>query len=326
VQSAIVAAAVDSRNGSLWFATAKRLYQAQPNDSVARRAPLAHLGAVQDVAVVADTFAPTAEWRKPAAGTARATSQPELLVAYSDDGTGVAEDGLSLARDGNALEADCTQDAESRRFLCQPEPLDDGTYTLSARVSDAAGNVSERVTTTVTVDTQAPQVALDGGDARFIASDEATISGSVDEAVSQLTVAGEPRPLDGKRSFSRTISLDEGDGSYEFSVEATDAAGNSTQRSLTITRDTIAPSRVAADAVTIEANGDGTVTLTAQDGAVEANATVVVERERDGEVRTVRATDDGAFELTVSGGERAIYRIRLRDRAGNRSDETPVSA
>ncbi|MDO9356908.1 MAG: Ig-like domain-containing protein, partial [Solirubrobacteraceae bacterium] len=104
--------------------------------------------------------------------------------------------------------------------------LADGAYTFSVRHTDRAGNVSNAVQTTFTVDGTAPQVSAVSWDERtgrftFTAGPGGTVTCSLDGGAFVPCVS----PIDGS-------ALEP--GSHELVVQSIDTAGNRTERRLTI--------------------------------------------------------------------------------------------
>ena len=109
-----------------------------------------------------------------------------------------------------------------------PAGLADGDYTFRVTATDAAGN-STTATRAFTVDTQPPQVSIDGGPTGQIDDARPTFgfSSTDDAATFECTIdTGTPSfsPCSGDTSDQPDANL--ADGSYTFRVRATDAAGN----------------------------------------------------------------------------------------------------
>ena len=135
------------------------------------------------------------------------------------------------------------------------EGLAPGTYEVTLKAVDSSGNESEAVVITVTiVDTTAPLLsgvnditlaAVDANGAASAGQLQAAASDLVDGAVEiVLSVGGEALP--------QNFPL----GATEVTVTATDAAGNTSSDTLTVTvTDQTAPVIVSASGVTFEATG-----------------------------------------------------------------------
>ncbi len=115
-----------------------------------------------------------------------------------------------------------------------PIPLEgDGRHLFAVRATDGAGNASEPQTRTWTTDTAPPALRLDaealagsGADPSFTftVQDESEVSLTC-AFVQRFTRLAAPAPLETCASGQQTFR-DLGAGTWEFSVQAVDAAGN----------------------------------------------------------------------------------------------------
>ena len=176
-----------------------------------------------------DTHAPDTTIESGPSGTVASTS---ATLSFSASETGTFECRV----DGAAQWTTCS----SPRTLTG---LGQGAHSLAVRARDSAGNLdatpAER---TWTVDTQAPETAIESGPSGLVAVDEATFTlgssegGSTFECqvdgASQWTACSSPRTLTGL-----------GQGAHSFRVRARDAVGNvdATPAERTWTVDTHAP-------------------------------------------------------------------------------------
>ena len=145
-------------------------------------------------------------------GTADAGS---TVTLYDTDGTTVVGTGL----------------AASGVFTITTSVLGEGTHTLTARATDAAGNQGASSTAFhVTIDTVAPAVAIttiEGGDDLINAAEAAggvTVSGTA-EIGATLTVNGAAVTVDASGAWTTSVAP-AGDGPLMVTAVATDAAGN----------------------------------------------------------------------------------------------------
>src|SRR6266850_2385767 len=148
----------------------------------------------------------------------------------------------------------------------QAQALPDGSYIIKATVLDAVGNTATTVTQAITVDAVPPAVAIvtiEGGDNIINAAEAAggvQISGTA-EIGSTLAVNGSAVTVDGTGHWTTAVTP-VGQGALVVTAVATDAAGNSTSTSTTLTVDTIAPP--VATPVTLAAGTEDTAyTVTA---------------------------------------------------------------
>ncbi len=149
-----------------------------------------------------------------------------------------------------------------------------------------------------------------------------TVTGVVNEQAT-VTVNGQPATVtpgpSGTFLFSREgVALVEGPN--PITVTATDTASNTSTVTITVTLDTAAPADPDLDRIDIsDPDANGQVTVTGQDGAVEAGATVTITNTRTGASVTVTANANGAFTAQLAGQRGDTYNIRVTDAAGNTS-------
>lgn len=225
------------------------------------------------------------------------------------------------------------------------DPLSNGNYNLSVIVSDAAGNNSEPVNVSLTVNTVAPAPVL-----TFDIYDN---NGTTPELVSNNGFTNDSTPvLRGTAAAGAFVNLLQGDtvigsaqadasgvwrfetsalddGTYAFSVQVVDAAGNVSEPTgpITVNIDTVAPAAVAGFTVTDNVggttgelnNGDATDDNTpALSGTAEAGSTVSI---YDGTVLlgTATAGTDGSWTFTTEALSNRVhtFTVTVTDAAGN---------
>ena len=311
-------------------------------------------GRSEAVAFTVDTITPA-----PAASLVITNDATDTTVpngGFTNDDTpvvsGTAEAGsLVTIYDGATALGSVTADAGgSWRFVSRA--LSQGTHTLSARVTDAAGNVSAPSSTaTVVVDTAAPApVTLaasnnNGSTATPIASNGITndstplLTGTA-EAGSRILISDGNTVLgsvtagsNGQWSFT-TPTL--ADGPHTLSVTATDAAGNTSEAVLlTLTVATAAPAPVADLTVSDNVGGvqgglangavtdDATPTLTGTTGA----GNIVTVYDGTTLLGSVTAGTNGVWTFTtgaLSNGAHTLN-VTVTNAAGNTSAATPFN-
>ena len=190
--------------------------------------------------------------------------------------SGTAEIGSSLTVNGSAVTVDGTG-----HWTTSVTPAGQGALVVTAVATDTAGN-STTTSTTLTVDTIAPAVAIttiEGGDNIINAAEAAggiQISGTA-EIGSSLTVNGSAVTVDGTGHWTTSVTP-AGQGALVVTAIATDAAGNSTSTSTTLTVDTIAPGGGTPDLVASSDSGvssaDNITDVTAPSFTVALNPTV----------------------------------------------------
>ncbi|WP_247365049.1 Ig-like domain-containing protein, partial [Ralstonia pseudosolanacearum] len=207
--------------------------------------------------------------------------------------------------DGTTLLGTTTADASGNWTFTPTTALIDGSHSLTATATDAAGNVSTASSAfTLTVDTAAPATPVIGTVTDAVAPVTGTITagGSTNDANPTLTGIAEGNSTvsifdgttllgtttadaSGNWSYTPTTALT--DGSHSLTATATDAAGNVSPASsaFTLTVDTAAPAApvigtvtddVAPITGTVAAGGSTNDTTPTLAGTAEANSTINV--------------------------------------------------
>ncbi|MER0394976.1 Ig-like domain-containing protein [Vibrio vulnificus] len=225
-----------------------------------------------------------------------------------------------------------------------PTPVE-GDNTIIVRQTDAAGNTSGSSTLTFTLDTtapDAPQISLDtdsGSSADDLLTNKGdfTVTGTEESAKVEYFVNGEwtttaPTPVEGDNTII---------------VRQTDAAGNTSGSStLTFTLDTTAQAGtvsvdpITSDDVITETEKNQTITVTGSATGGDIKTGDVVTAIINGKEYTGSVSEDGAWELSVSGSDLAVdtafeVTVNSTDTAGNevtskgesvhRFDDTPIN-
>jgi hypothetical protein len=189
-------------------------------------------------------------------------------------------------------------------------PVTDGAFVIHAIARDAAGNVTT-VDRTVNVDSVAPVITITAPAANFVTKlATAHITGTVaDASAVTLTLNAQPLPLTGT-SFAADVDLT-AEGKNDFAIVATDAAGNSATKTVSIVRDTVAPTVTVASPAKGSVVGANPVLVrgTAQDATA---LTVTV----DGTAATVTGE---AFEASIDNLTEGphVFQVVATDAAGN---------
>lgn len=214
----------------------------------------------------------------PAVPSITSPSEGAFVNSGSVTVSGSAEPG-SVVRIFEGVDQRAQRTADGLGSWSVAVPFADGTHTITATATDAAGNQSVPTgARTFTVDTVAPPVPsiTDPAAGAFLSSSAVTVTGTAEPgstvkvlegaAVKGTTTAG------GAGAYSVTIAF--ADGAHTIAVTATDAAGNASARSdsRTFTVDTIAP---AAPVFTAPAQGSAVATSDVPlAGTAEAGSTV----------------------------------------------------
>ena len=196
----------------------------------------------------ADTAPPTVSMTAPTAGAA--VSGTVTLSANASDNVGVV--GVQFLV--NAAVTGAEDIAAPYSINWNTTGLANGSYTLSARARDAAGNQTTSTTITVTVNNTAPTDTTPPTVSITAAPRRAAVSGTVAltaNAFDNIGVAGVQFVVNGIATGSEdtaspySISWDTtalANGSYSLSARARDAAGNqTTSATITVTVNNTAP-------------------------------------------------------------------------------------
>ena len=238
---------------------------------------------------------------------------------------GIAEAGstVTLFVDGTITEVTATADVTGAFTITLPEKVD-GTYDLTFTARDGAGNTSsESSVFSLTVDTIAPSEpsittttsltndstpAIEG-----VAEAGSTVTLFVDGETTGVTATADGTT--GAYTIAPTEALS--DGAYALTVTATDAAGNISDASdsLSITIDATAPGKPSIITTTSLTN-DATPTI---EGIAEAGSTVEL---FNGDVSLGTTTADGttgAYTITPAELSDGAYSLTVTatDTAGN---------
>ncbi|EJL6399167.1 Ig-like domain-containing protein, partial [Vibrio navarrensis] len=207
-----------------------------------------------------------------------------------------------------------------------PTPVE-GENTIIVRQTDAAGNTSGSSTLTFTLDTtapDAPQISLDT-DSGSLADDfltnkgDFTVAGTEEGATVEYFVNGEwtttaPTPVEGENTIV---------------VRQTDVAGNTSGSStLTFTLDTTAQAGtvsvdpITSDDVITETEKNQTITVTGSATGGDIKGGDVVTAIINGNEYKGSVSEDGTWELLVSGSDLAVdtafeVTVDSSDAAGN---------
>jgi hypothetical protein len=160
-----------------------------------------------------------------------------------------------------------------------PTALSDGTRTVTASVTDPAGNAGTD-SQTLTVDTTAPTVSITGGASALTKDATPDISGISDAAAgTTVTVTVSDQSLTGLVQSEGTWSVTAArleDGAHQILVSVADAAGNPAGAAQWLTTDTVAPAvAITGGATATTEDLDPTITGTS-DAAPGTTVTVSI--------------------------------------------------
>ncbi|WP_181360319.1 Ig-like domain-containing protein, partial [Vibrio splendidus] len=296
------------------------------------------------------------------AGSNHSNDSTPTFVGLSEAGARVSIRVTNNAGDPVTLEPDYVTVGQDGTWSYTPTTeLTDGSYTWIAEVMDAAGNTATSSSTTLNIDTVVPtlsDVGLEAGsdtgrlDDDGITNDTTpTFSGTAEKGNKiELTLFNASSPDTAAYTFSMTVTESDGSwrldtttlaqGTYQWTVVATDAAGNTSEASSThsLVIDTeIVGFDAGLDSSTDSGSSDSDdITNAAQvklSGQGEVGATVTLTslvNSTTGVAVTVPTTtatvdSEGNWVLTApSLGADGTYEwtVTIVDIAGNRATET----
>ncbi|MCU8423650.1 Ig-like domain-containing protein, partial [Vibrio vulnificus] len=264
---------------------------------------------------------------------------PSAPTVTLDTDSGSKADDF-LTNDGSYTVTDIEDGATVEYFVdgewTTTEPVAvEGENTIIIRQTDEAGNSSESSTLTFTLDTtapDAPQINLDT-DSGSLADDfltnkgDFTVAGTEEGATVEYFVNGEwtttaPTPVEGDNTII---------------VRQTDAAGNTSGSStLTFTLDTTAQAGtvsvdpITSDDVITETEKNQTITVTGSATGGDIKTGDVVTAIINGNEYKGSVSEDGSWELSVSGSDLAVdtafeVTVNSTDAAGNEVTSTGES-
>ena len=282
--------------------------------SVRARDAAGNTGAAATSDYELDTSPPGA----PSIDSAPASPGSALSPSWAFSGEAGAALECRLAR-GAAVVSDWASCSSPHAFDLSGQP--DGTYTFSARASDAAGNTGPAATSDYRLDTTAAAVQIDSGPGA-VGHDRSprwAFSAETGASFECRLVRGASTVSDWT-SCASPASMDlsgEPDGGYTFSVRASDTAANQgPSASSDYVLDTVAPGAPAIDAGPRSPSRDRSPTwaFSGEDGAS-------LECRLQGAGAPVAdwhgCTSPATFDLRGQGDGRYTLAVRATDAAGN---------
>ena len=251
---------------------------------------------------IADSIAPAVQITSPAADSWHSGGSLQVV--------GTVQDASPVSIDVNGV----TTMASSGTFHATV-PTTEGSFLIRATVTDAAGNIGT-AQVTVNVDSNPPVISVTSPAPGLVTSQSSfTLSGTItDTSTVTLLMDGAPLALTGN-AFSTVIALDS-DGKKTVTLTATDQGGNTSTRSVEVTRDTVAPQIAVASPA---ANAIAGAVPVALSGTIQdATATTVTV---DGSVASVTGE---AWQVSIDGLTEGAttFTIVATDAAGNTTSIT----
>jgi hypothetical protein len=236
---------------------------------------------------------------------------------------GSTEPNAEVVLSVDGVPAGSTVADETGAWSISTGPLSDGSHTLEAQATDAAGNTATDSVTLI-IDTQTQVSILAPTDGAVLTDATPSISGTAEPGASiSISVDGNvigTTTAAGDGSWSFTPSADLPDGEHSIVVEAADAVGNTASDTVDIEIDTQTQVSITspADASVI---GDATPTVS---GQAEPGASIVILV--DGVEQGSTTTDENGnwsfvIETELSEGAHSIE-AQAVDAAGNDASDT----
>lgn len=221
---------------------------------------------------------PTATIVSPTQGSVLGASEQDIVLEMSDaGGSGLNETTVVFTVNGKSHAGDLsfTDHESKRRATYHATGLNDGQNTITFRVTDNDGNVSELATTTFVVSTTAPSLTVNTPTEGLITnSNRLTVTGSTTPGSDAVTIAdvkvnnaSVKLSGDSTKTFSHEVTLTEGKNT--ITIVSTDSIGKATTVTRHVTLDTKAPiiTDVVAEATTVDSGGTIKITFKVADVA-----------------------------------------------------------
>lgn len=209
--------------------------------------------------VVKERVAPVITILSPTSGAVVTNNKQPVIFTVIDEsgGSGVDQSSIVVLLDGNAVASSTLAiTAISNGFSVTYTPasaLGDGEHTVAINASDNDGNAATAKSTTFKIDTVPPTLNITApAEGLITASASLTVKGSTNDSTSSPVVititlnnADQGSVTVGSDgSFSKTITLAEGDN--EIVITATDSAGKASSVTRNVTLDSSVPKVVSA--------------------------------------------------------------------------------
>ena len=246
--------------------------------------------------------------------------------------TGTATVNTELKLYKNGEEAGNAVVDDNRRFSLDVK-LSEGENNLSAVSVVNGKETTQSKQETIVLDTVAPDLVASSTEGSVTNKDTVTIVGTAsDEHFASVTVNGEKATVEADGSFAKRVLLDAGEN--ELQVVATDLAGNSTSKAITVTADYDAPT-----IENLEPSGDlevepgDEVKISFTSDTEDGTASFMVQLPNQGNVlgskfnNPMQEVEPGVYEgswVVPDGEGSAKVVVGLTDTAGNTATQVAV--
>jgi len=160
----------------------------------------------------------------------------QIIVDYSDEGSGIDTNSFSLVVDGTDIFASCTVGPSSAS--CESPALAAGSHTLAAAISDNAGNQADTsldIDLTLSLTTRITSLST----GTLTNEDSVEVTGMVSSAADSVSVNGVDVTLNND-TFSIELALEEGNNI--ITAIAQNVSGSVGSDTVCVVRDTFSPS------------------------------------------------------------------------------------
>lgn len=201
---------------------------------------------------VKEKVAPVSTFVSPASGALIRSVKPTITWKVTDNDSGVNPDTIGITIDsGSKITAGIAKTAITGGYQCvftPPSDLSQGAHTVKVDATDYDGNPASQKSLSFTCDTVNPTLVISTPADKLITKTPAcTVSGTATDATTapcSVTVklnsgTAESVTVADSGAWSKALTLIE--GTNTITVVATDRAGNSTTKTITVKLDTKAP-------------------------------------------------------------------------------------
>lgn len=306
--------AADPWDGSVWIANHRQILHFAEDGAVAHELGLGQLSTASARVLAGDVYAdidpPKLEIKTPEEGEFTNDTMQPITLEYSDVGSGVDIDSIQMQENWESLGVACEPTDEGA--VCRPTtPFLEGEKHLAVTVADFAFNQSEEVETSFTVDITPPKILkLEPADGLLTNQPNQVIEALFNEPTT-LAINGSRVTAEADGGYQYPVTLQE--GMNEFTIVATDRAGNVTTATRRYELDTIPPEIILGTPARGLVTDHPDLRLA---GSVNEPATVRV----NGDTLALNENFDFAMDVTLVPGITG-FTVEAVDLAGNETVE-----
>lgn len=209
-----------------------------------------------------DTTPTPIEFTSPEQGSRIGNNTPSIEVVFGEDLSGANLETFTLSGSASGITFTC--DVQTTGATCTPDSaLPDGAQTLTATITDAAGNPSAPAVVNFEIDTAPPVIVVTDppNNSQTFAANTVLV-GTISEPA-ELVINGEPVAVDEQLRFTYPSALVFGPNLW--TLTATDPAGNSGQLQHTVIRNRSIPAIGSQPVTSIQAGEEYRYSVSATD-------------------------------------------------------------